>query len=192
MRSLLPCLLVGSLLAGCGGGGSGGHFDVASDAGARTLSAETGSAEFASSACEEDAFTDRIVAELNALRAAGQVCGGISYPPAPPVTWSCQLEQAAVEHSEDMASHDFFSHTGSDGLRVSHRATEASYRWQRLGENIAGGHSSIPDVFQGWLDSPSHCSMMMGSAYDEAGLALRSNSGSYYVNYWTLVLGKAY
>ncbi len=178
------------LLSGCGGGGSGGSSPaVASDAGARSTQSVSASS-IEPRACIEDAFTQRVIDTLNTLRQSGQTCGGVEYPPVDAVVWNCKLEAAAVAHSEDMANYNFFSHIGSDGLRVGARATAAEYDWSRLGENIGGGQTTLDEVFRGWLNSPSHCRMMMGESYEEAGLALRVNNQADYVNYWTLVLGK--
>lgn len=53
------------------------------------------------------------------------------------------LTRAAQRHSADMARHDFFDHTGSNGSTLVDRAENAGYTgWNALAENIAGG--SVP------------------------------------------------
>ena len=127
---------------------------------------------------------------VNAARAQARMCGSTSYPATAPLAWSCKLETAAVGHSTDMASNDFFSHTGSDGQSVGTRATRAGYTWSTVGENIAAGYSSVSSVMAGWLGSPGHCANIMRSSYTEIGTAKISNPSSTYNVYWTQVFGR--
>jgi hypothetical protein len=67
-----------------------------------------------------------LLSGVNAARARGQDCGSEgSFPATTPVTWDNLLAQAAQRHSDDMATNNFFSHTGSDGTNVAARATAA-------------------------------------------------------------------
>lgn len=127
---------------------------------------------------------------VNSARATARYCGSTHYPSAPALGWSCSLAHAAERHSTDMATQNFFSHTGSDGLRVGDRAAAAGYRWQAIGENIAAGQSSVTAVMQSWMTSPGHCANVMNSLYADFGSARITNDGSDFRIYWTQVFGR--
>lgn len=89
--------------------------------------------------CLTSQLDDELLVALNAARAQARNCGSDFYEAVGPVTWNCQLEAAGLTHSTDMGDNNFFSHTGSNGLRVGSRATQAGYSWNMVGENIAAG-----------------------------------------------------
>lgn len=132
-----------------------------------------------------------ILEGVNAARAAGQVCGGQAYPPAPPLKWNEQLGAAALAHSGDMAAKRYFSHTSKDGSNVGDRARRAGYSWTRIGENIAFGAYTPQEVLAGWLSSPGHCAYIMSSGFTEMGAAYavtpEQRAG---VIYWTQDFGR--
>lgn len=125
---------------------------------------------------------------INAARAKSRMCGSKAYPAAAPVQWNLLLEQAAQRHSDDMASHNWFSHTGTDGSSPATRISATGYKWYTLGENIAAGYSTVQSVIDGWLKSPGHCANIMNGRFKDIGLARQVNSASRYGTYWTLDL----
>lgn len=124
---------------------------------------------------------------VNQARVQGRTCGDTAFPPAPPLTWEDDLEDAAQRHSNDMAFNNFFSHTGSDGSDVGQRVTAAGYDWRMVGENIAAGQRSIAEVVQAWLDSPGHCANIMNAGFKEIGAAVAVNPSADFQVYWTQV-----
>lgn len=132
-----------------------------------------------------------ILEGVNAARAAGHVCGDKSFPPAAPLRWNGNLGEAALEHSADMASKRYFSHTSKEGGAVGERARQAGYNWGRIGENIAFGQHTPQETLEGWLASPGHCANIMNADFTEMGAAYavtteqRTN-----VAYWTQTFGK--
>lgn len=105
----------------------------------------------------------------------------------PEVQTDDRLQQAARGHSEDMATHNYFSHTSRDGRSPFDRMRDAGYP-NPAGENIAMGLRTPAQVMAGWMDSPGHraniqnCShraIGVGLAYDERGRP-----------YWTQVFGR--
>ena len=54
-------------------------------------------------------------------------------------------------HSQDMAAHDQFSHTSSDGSSLGDRAERAGFYTFPLGENIAAGYTSVRDIVLAWM-----------------------------------------
>lgn len=117
---------------------------------------------------------------INEVRRKGCQCGDTWYPAAPAITWSSQLEQAALVHSNDMYANNYFSHAAQDGSKAGDRIDAAGYHWRTYGENIALGYRNERDVVQGWLQSPGHCKNIMNKAYKEMGV-------SRVADYWTQV-----
>lgn len=126
---------------------------------------------------------------VNQVRAQPRRCGDTSFGAATAIRWNTQLESAARRHSVDMATNNFFSHTGSDNTRVSDRVEATSYQWQSVGENLAAGQTSLQQAIDGWLDSPSHCRILMNTSFKDAGLACVENQSTEFSTYWTSVFG---
>jgi uncharacterized protein YkwD len=138
---------------------------------------------------DSEAFRETMLAVIRAARAASRMCGDSSHQPTGLVTWNPLLKQAALSHVQDMASVNFFSHQGSDGLSVSNRADNVGYNWRAIGENIAAGQLDIAEVHQGWLDSPGHCRNIMNPLFTEVGAACVPGVDTDYGTYWAVVFG---
>ena len=131
-----------------------------------------------------------LLALVNQARAEARACGTENFEAAPSLSWSCHLESAARSHSEDMATVNFFSHTGSDGLQVSDRVNATGYSWWIVGENLAAGMSTAAAAVDGWLSSDGHCANIMNPVFSQMGLARASSPGSDFGTYWTQVLAR--
>lgn len=147
-------------------------------------------AETAAEGCSSEEVIDLILGQINAARAQARNCGSKAYEATGPLVWSCELERAAAEHSADMATVNFFSHTGSDGLKAGDRIEAQGYAWKSWGENIAAGYGSHSAAMQAWLDSPGHCSNIMSPKFAEIGVGTATDSGSDYKMYWTQVFAR--
>lgn len=146
---------------------------------------------FSTPAIEDSAEVSRLVLALtNRARAHGRTCGAQFFPPAPPLALAPALTRAALTHSQDMAAHDFFSHTGSDGSTPGLRVTRAGYRWSMMGENVASGVRTPREAVAGWLASPHHCANIMTAGFRHMGVAFAVNRLSGDVIYWTEDFGK--
>jgi uncharacterized protein YkwD len=108
----------------------------------------------------------------------------------PAVTLVSELTQAARRHSRDMADHNFFSHTGSDGSNAGGRMRDAGYEWTTWGEIIAGGYSSAASVVNGWKNSSGHNAIMLDARYEDFGVGYAWNPTSKWGHYWTVVFGR--
>lgn len=110
-----------------------------------------------------------------------------------PLTLNIDLSESAQVHSEDMALGDFFSHTGSNGTRVSDRTTLAGYESSYVGENIAAGYITAEEVVRGWMNSPGHRENILNANYTEMGVGyhyLAADTGEInYNTYWTQDFG---
>lgn len=102
-----------------------------------------------------------------------------------PLAYSSRLEQAAQTHSRLMAQRGELSHTLGGSLRE--RVTTAGYTGA-VGENLAGGQSTLEGAIEGWLNSSSHRSTLLSPNFEEFGLAVSSGAGELGI-YWTMILG---
>ena len=136
-------------------------------------------------------FQAEVLQRVNALRAAGAVCGTTIYAAAPPLNWNNLLQQAATGHSSDMAKNNYFSHDSLDGETFAQRLTDAGYYYSAAGENIAAGDSSVEQVVNHWLNSPGHCANMLNPTYRDIGVACASSNNASYGSYWTMDLGRS-
>ena len=132
-----------------------------------------------------------VMQRVNALRAAGAMCGSTAYAATVPMAWNSLLLQAASGHSSDMAQNNYFSHTSLDGRTMVQRVVATGYTYKALGENIAAGQSTVESVITGWTNSPGHCQNLMNPALRDIGVACVRSDTSSYRYYWTMVLGRS-
>ncbi|ABU56301.1 CAP domain-containing protein [Roseiflexus castenholzii] len=102
-----------------------------------------------------------------------------------PLTVSQQLTAAAAAHSQDMATTNFFSHTGSDGSSPWDRIRRTGYTYSSAAENIAAGYRTAEQVVQAWYNSAGHRQNMLNCNLREIGVAYAD--GGSYGRYWTQV-----
>ncbi|WP_405996932.1 CAP domain-containing protein [Streptomyces sp. NBC_00829] len=96
------------------------------------------------------------------------------------------LNKAALGHSEDMASRNFFDHTNPDGKDPGARITAAGYQWSTYGENIAKGQATPADVMKSWMESSGHRRNILDCKFKEIGMGVRLGSGG---PWWTQAFG---
>jgi Cysteine-rich secretory protein family len=130
-----------------------------------------------------------VLEHVNAARAKPRTCGNRRFEAAAPLEWDAALAEAALQHSRDMASRNYFAHRGRGGTQVGERAKQRGYAWRHIGENIAAGQGSAQQVVAGWLASPHHCANIMDPAFTEMAAAYAVNRKSQATIYWTQVLG---
>lgn len=184
LRTSSLVIVGASLLSACGGGG--GEEDGPQAFGPTP---QVPASVPAAQACDIPDFAAQMLAAINEARATARTCGGTSFAPARALAWNDQLAQAAAKHSSDMASRNFVSHTGSDGSSAADRAKAAGYRGA-VGENLAGGQTSVGQMMNELLRSPAHCANLMDPAYRTAGAACVSNRSTTYKTHWTQMLGR--
>lgn len=130
-----------------------------------------------------------VLQRVNALRAAGAVCGATTYVAVAPLTWNSDLLKAAQGHSSDMAKNNYFSHNRPDGSTPAQRVRATGYRYTAVGENIAAGQPTVEKVVTKWIDSPGHCQNLMNPRFRNIGVACARNDATTYHLYWTMDLG---
>lgn len=132
-------------------------------------------------------FQSDMLNRVNRIRATGAVCGTVRYPPTGPLRWNSKLQQAAAEHSQDMAMHNFFNHKSAfNGSTLTERLRSVGYQYQAAGENIGAGPATVAQVVDMWVASPGHCVTLMGANFVDLGASCKNNSNSIYKTYWTL------
>lgn len=134
-----------------------------------------------------------VLAEVNSRRAQQQTCGDETFAAAAPLRLDAALTSAALTHSRNMATLDFFDHTGKDGKDLRRRVEDAGYvGWQRLAENIAAGQRTARSVVDAWMKSAGHCRNIMNPDVVDLGVAVYYRVGATYRAYWTQDFGKRF
>jgi len=93
-----------------------------------------------------------------------------------------------------MKARDFFSHENPDGIRSQGRIKATGYGVINaqecrcsykvfLGENLAKGQTTIEQVIDEWMNSPTHRDAMLSKDYDDVGVGLIDDI-------WVLNFGK--
>ncbi|KAB7733057.1 CAP domain-containing protein [Rudanella paleaurantiibacter] len=130
-----------------------------------------------------------ILTYLNQARSKSCLCGSTTYPATTPLQLNTKLNAASDKHAVDMATYNYFSHTGRDGSRPWDRMTREGYVWRTAGENIAAGYTTTRAVVDGWLRSPGHCANIMNPNFKEVGVGYGYSTTSTYKHYWVTDFG---
>jgi uncharacterized protein YkwD len=102
-----------------------------------------------------------------------------------PLRLHSRLTATAQAHSNDMARHNFMSHTGSDGSSFADRMKRHGYNFRTGAENVAAGQSSAQHVMESWMNSSRHRKNILGPNYRDIGIAYAGGNKLY----WTQVFG---
>src|SRR5690349_13565340 len=106
-----------------------------------------------------------------------------------PFTYSLELEAAARVQANLMAEKDTLAH--NVGYTLRERTDQQGYRGA-VGENIAGGQTTLQQAIEGWLNSPGHRATLLSDKFVEFGLAEAHTAPgvkSRYGNYWCFIAG---
>ena len=181
-RQMLPGLLIGGLLLV----GGGWWIGVATSLATHQATALAVSATQTTGIVND--FAARVIARTNTYR---------TQHGCPPLTRDAALTQAAQEHSEDMAMHDFVNHTNSTGGDIGSRIRAAGYSYTTFGENIAWGQRSPEQVVDMWFNetapNDAHRKNILNCAFRDIGVGyvyLADDPGKITAHtYWTEDLG---
>lgn len=135
------------------------------------------------------AFETELLAEINARRAVGAVCGQEgSFPAVPPLAMEPSLRCAARLHAADLAARGIVSSVGADGSFPEDRIPLAGYDASFVGELVAGNLPDPATVVDGWMTNGIQCSLVLEPGFAHAGAALgQAAAGTGLV--WVLDLG---
>ena len=119
-----------------------------------------------------------LLAMVNDLRAANGIA---------PLSWSDDLASCANTRAAELPY-------ATDEQNMSHIRPDGSEWWTvnpsiMYGENLACGQQSAAEVFQAWVDSPSHKANMLDPDYTKMGAALCVSGDGAYGTYWVQEFG---
>ena len=160
---LVICLGLGA----CGGGGGG---DGGVDPNCTTPASGT-----SMTAAEANLGAEVLV--LTNLERTGAGLGALS--------WHGPLAQVGFEHSWDMNTRSFFSHTNPCGAEPWDRVDRAGIAWNAIGENIARGQSTAAAVMAAWMGSTGHRDNILDARFTRCSIGVYQVGGD---TYWTMVL----
>ncbi len=126
---------------------------------------------------------DKVLKELNHIRSRGCKCGAEYMHPAPPLQWNETLYRVSKDYARYLHSHKLFSHVSHDGKTLGDRLDHIGYTWQRIGENLGRGYDDFYEVLRAWLESDSHCKMIMDPDVTDIGM-------SKHYDYWVQSFSK--
>ena len=119
--------------------------------------------------------------KINNLRAKGCNCSGDFMRPVPPLVWSSTLMTSALFHAKDMNRKNYFSHYSPNGNDIGDRLDKVGYKWSYCGENLGVGQNNFDEVLEDWIESQSHCKMLMNPEVEEVAVA---SKGKYWVQHF--------
>ena len=143
----------------------------------------------ARAAAATSAQQQEVLSYINQARSKSCQCGTTTYPAVPALTLDAQLNAASDKYAVDLATYNYFSHTGRDGSQPWDRMTREGYLWRAAGENIAAGYSTARAVVDGWLKSPGHCSNIMSPNFKNVGVGYGYSASGTYKYYWVTDFG---
>ncbi len=93
-----------------------------------------------------------------------------------PLSLNGKLNLAASDRVRDMFEQGYFDHVSPDGTQPFVWARHRGYRYSTIGENLAEGQRSAREVVNGWMNSPGHRANILGSSFEDCGLAIAPGS----------------
>jgi uncharacterized protein YkwD len=79
---------------------------------------------------------------------------------------------AAYNHSNDMATRNYFDHYSPEGTNPGNRLTAAGVQWIGYGENIAAGYRDAYEISDGWYNSLGHRENLLNSNHEYLGVGI--------------------
>lgn len=89
------------------------------------------------------------------------------------VTLNAQLSAAAAAKVDDMFKENYWAHISPKGTQPWFFITNAGYKYQHAGENLARDFSNSKDVVNAWMASPSHKKNLLDKRYKDMGIAVK-------------------
>lgn len=94
-----------------------------------------------------------------------------------PLAENAKLNQAAQLKAQNMVLNNYFAHTSPTGITPWHWFLQAGYNYKYAGENLAIGFLDSEEVYNAWINSPSHKANILNPNYKEVGTAVLSGFG---------------
>lgn len=109
--------------------------------------------------------SQRVLDLINSVRAEKNLA---------PVSLDIKLAVAADYKSADMLANDYFEHTSPSGISPWHWFNKAGYNYLYAGENLALDFNESDEVFNAWMESPTHRANILNPNFNEIGISVRS------------------
>lgn len=163
--------------SGSGGSGSSGSSSSSSSDASTTPAPQAPSADVANNTAP-NTEAGSLLAMVNDLRAENGLA---------PLSWSDDLASCANVRAAELPY-------ASDDQNMAHIRPDGSEWWTvnssiMYGENIACGQQSASEVFQAWVNSPSHKANMLNPDYKTMGAAYCVSGDGAYGTYWAQEFG---
>lgn len=129
---------------------------------------------------QNEALVGQILLLINSARASAGV---------PALSENSELATSARVHSVDMACHNIFGHTGSDGSSIYQRIVTAGYSpayWEEV--IFAGGDAQ--QAFDWWMNDKPHRDALLNMRVTQMGVGYVYVAGSTYGSYFTVDFGR--
>lgn len=84
-----------------------------------------------------------------------------------------QLDVAAEEKLNNMATEEYFAHISPSGITPWFWIEKSNYRYSIAGENLAIGFLTAHEAVDAWMNSPSHRANLLNNKYKEIGVAVK-------------------
>lgn len=94
-----------------------------------------------------------------------------------PLIENQKLNQAAQLKAENMVQNNYFAHISPTGVTPWHWFSQVGYNYRYAGENLAIGFFDSEEVYEAWLNSPSHKENILNPKYKEVGTAVLGGFG---------------
>lgn len=89
-----------------------------------------------------------------------------------------KLDQAAQLKAEDMVRNQYFEHVSPNGITPWFWFAKTGYDYKYAGENLAIGFYDSAEVYNAWLNSPSHKANLLNPNYKEIGTGIITGYGN--------------
>ena len=93
-----------------------------------------------------------------------------------PLQINVELSLAANDRVQDMFARHYFAHVAPDGTEPFAWMEKRGYNYHEAGENLAVGYRSAASIVQGWMSSPGHRANILGTAFEDVGVAIAEGS----------------
>jgi len=115
----------------------------------------------------QKATVETVIDAMNAERASHGVA---------PLHIDPKLSAAAADRIADMFDGHYFSHFSPTGVQPWDWVEQEGYDYREVGENLALGYPTAPEIVDGWMHSPAHRANVLGGQFDEVGVAVAEGS----------------
>ena len=95
----------------------------------------------------------------------------------PTLSENNKLDRAAQLKAENMVQNQYFDHVSPSGVTPWFWFLKAGYKYKYAGENLAIGFYDSQEVYNAWLNSPSHKANILNPNYTEVGTAVLKGFG---------------